>query len=103
MGLTYREDRLYPTHDGWDSTTLEHSICSRIKRRVRLLVVSKAYLQVKELAVSPVDDVGSGVRVSDVDEVHLVGEARAQTQRGSIRKRVTLSKASRHHSSSTLR
>lgn len=46
-----------------------------------LLLHRAAYLQVKELAVSPVDDMGSGVRVRDVDEVHLVGEARAQTQK----------------------
>lgn len=46
-----------------------------------LLLLSAAYLQVKELAVSPVDDMGSGVRVCDVDEVHLVGEAQAQTQK----------------------
>lgn len=30
-----------------------------------------AYLQVEELAVPPVDDVGGGIRVGDVDEVHL--------------------------------
>lgn len=45
-----------------------------------LLRQSTAYLQVKELAVSPVDDMGCGVRVCDVDEVHLVGEA----QRGRL-------------------
>lgn len=43
-----------------------------------LLLPRAAYLQVKELAVSPVDDMGSGVRVRDVDEVHLVGEAQTQ-------------------------
>lgn len=49
-----------------------------LKGRCVLLLPSAAYLQVKELAVSPVDDMGSGVRVRDVDEVHLVGEAQTQ-------------------------
>lgn len=31
------------------------------------------YLQVEELAVPPVDDVGGRIRVGDVDEVHLQG------------------------------
>lgn len=41
-------------------------------------VACVTYLQVKELAVSPVDDMGSGVGVCDIDEVHLVREAQTR-------------------------
>lgn len=34
-------------------------------------MAATAYLQVEELAVPPVDDVGGGIRVGDADEVHL--------------------------------
>lgn len=43
-----------------------------------MIFTSAMYLQVKEFAVSPVDDMGSGVRVSDVDEVHLLREAQTK-------------------------
>lgn len=63
-----------------------HFVCFWFQNRVTAKELkdrwrAAAYLQVKELAVSPVDDMGSGVRVRDVDEVHLVGEAQTQTQK----------------------
>lgn len=61
---------------------------------VSSLFASITYLQVKELAVSSVDDMGSGVRVSDVDEVHLVRERRAQTKGGPLGAK---SLSQRHH------
>lgn len=51
----------------------------------------EAYLQVEELAVSPVDDVGGGIRVGDVDEVHLVRRGQVRTQSGPLGSKVTSS------------
>lgn len=35
------------------------------------LFYGETYLEIKEFAVSPVDDMRGGVRVCDIDEVHL--------------------------------
>lgn len=40
--------------------------------------VKQDYLEVKELAVSSVDDVGRVVRICDIDEIHLPKEERMQ-------------------------
>lgn len=55
-------------------------VVSRDHRCIQLLLIALPYLQVKEFAVSPVDDLGGGVGVSDIDEVHLVRERQTQTR-----------------------
>lgn len=49
-----------------------------VSRRIQFIYRNTTYLQFKELAVPPVDDMGSGVGVSDVDEVNLVREAQTK-------------------------
>lgn len=62
----------------WIPITWENNIKVREvrwkEREFEAAKLKQTYLKVKEFTVSSVDDVGRGVRVCDIDEIHLKRE-----------------------------